>query len=206
MVGVSAVTGYGVGIVHYFREHKRFVRQLQDREAFLIVLDNVNRRLGNSMPLFSQIDRDKILERINRRRAENGEVLDAGIEIIADVGDSTDSTAPTDSLPDSNSEAFATTFDRSRLLNSYDPLQLLKKTRLVRRAPGKPFAKPTRVTRAGTRRGTNFASATNASVRRDASSRKTRYLRRSRTPVRRRKPSSMLFSRLSERPLVLPKR
>ncbi|KAI0660469.1 hypothetical protein C8Q70DRAFT_913228 [Cubamyces menziesii] len=113
VVGVSAVTGYGVGIVHYFREHKRFVRQLQDREAFLIVLDNVNKRLGNSMPLFSQVDRDKILERISRRRAENGEVLDAGIEIVADVGDSTDSTAPTDSLPDSNTSQEDTTRPKS---------------------------------------------------------------------------------------------
>ncbi|KAH9898009.1 hypothetical protein C8Q73DRAFT_683352 [Cubamyces lactineus] len=113
VVGVSAVTGYGVGIVHYFREHRRFARQLQDREAFLLVLDNVNRRLGNSMPLISQSDRDKILEHINKRRAENGEVLDAGIEIVTDVGDSTDSTALTDSLPDPNTSQEGTARPKS---------------------------------------------------------------------------------------------
>ncbi|KAI0361190.1 hypothetical protein OH77DRAFT_1390948 [Trametes cingulata] len=97
VVGVSAATGYGVGIVHYFQQHKQFARQLQDREAFLVVLDNVNRRIGNSLPLFPQVDRDRILERIKKRREESGEVLDAGIEIVTDVGDSTDSTALTDS-------------------------------------------------------------------------------------------------------------
>ncbi|KAI0639796.1 hypothetical protein C8Q77DRAFT_1152743 [Trametes polyzona] len=97
IVGVSAATGYGAGLVHYFREHKRFVRKLEDREAFLVVLDNVNKRLGNPVPLFPQVDRDRIMERIKKRREENGEVLDAGVEIVTDIGDSTDSAALTDS-------------------------------------------------------------------------------------------------------------
>ncbi|KAI8981273.1 hypothetical protein BD414DRAFT_538086 [Trametes punicea] len=96
IVGFSAASGYGIGLVHYFHEHRKFARELQDREAFLLVLDNVNRRLGYSMPLFPRMDRDRILERIKKRREENGEVLDAGIEIVSDIGDSTDSTALTD--------------------------------------------------------------------------------------------------------------
>lgn len=95
IVGVSATAGYGTGVVHYFREHKRFARQLEDREAFLVVLDNVNRRLGNTVPLFPQVDRDRIMHRINKKREENGEVLDGGIEIVSDFADSADSTALT---------------------------------------------------------------------------------------------------------------
>ncbi|KAI0673527.1 hypothetical protein C8Q78DRAFT_1017612 [Trametes maxima] len=97
IVGVSAVSGYGFGILHYASEHKKFARQLQDREAFLVVLDNVNRRMGNNVPLFPQVDRDKILNRIKKRREENGEVLDTGLEIVNDIGDSTDGTALADS-------------------------------------------------------------------------------------------------------------
>ncbi|KAI0652264.1 hypothetical protein C8Q79DRAFT_1005479 [Trametes meyenii] len=96
IVGVSAVSGYGFGILHYANEHKKFARQLQDREAFLVVLDNVNRRMGNNVPLFPQIDRDKILERIKKRREENGEVLDTGVDTVNDFGDSADTTALTD--------------------------------------------------------------------------------------------------------------
>ncbi|KAH9858196.1 hypothetical protein C2E23DRAFT_803051 [Lenzites betulinus] len=99
IVGVSAATGYGAGIVHYFSEHKRFARQLEDREAFLVVLDNVNRRLGNTAPLFPQVDRDRIMERIRKRREEHGEVLDAGVDIVTDINDSTDSTSFTGTPP-----------------------------------------------------------------------------------------------------------
>ncbi|KAL7285204.1 hypothetical protein ACG7TL_000297 [Trametes sanguinea] len=98
IVGVSAASGYGIGLVHYIRQHKNFARQLQDREAFLIALDNVNRRIGNNVPLFPQMDRDRILARVKARREENGEVLDTGVEIVSDIGDSTDSTALTDNL------------------------------------------------------------------------------------------------------------
>ncbi|OSD03574.1 hypothetical protein PYCCODRAFT_1466946 [Trametes coccinea BRFM310] len=98
IVGVSAASGYGIGLVHYIRQHKNFARQLQDREAFLIALDNVNRRIGNNVPLFPQMDRDRILARVKARREENGEVLDTGVEIVSDIGDSTDRTALTDNL------------------------------------------------------------------------------------------------------------
>ncbi|KAI0375397.1 hypothetical protein BV20DRAFT_1048541 [Pilatotrama ljubarskyi] len=123
IVGVSAATGYGVGIVHYFQQHKKFARQLQDREAFLVVLDNVNSRVGNSMPLFPQVDRERILQRIRKRREENGEVLDAGIEIVTDVRDSTDSTALTDSpaRPDESTGSSArakSTWDAIREANA----------------------------------------------------------------------------------------
>ncbi|KAI0330578.1 hypothetical protein GY45DRAFT_1250639 [Cubamyces sp. BRFM 1775] len=113
VVGFSAMAGYGIGLVHYFRQQIRFVRQLDDREAFLLSLDNVNRRLGNPLPVFPQEKRDKIMERIKKRRAENGEVLDAGIEIVTDVGDSTESTALTDSPPDSNSSQEGTARPKS---------------------------------------------------------------------------------------------
>ncbi|CDO73217.1 hypothetical protein BN946_scf185007.g272 [Trametes cinnabarina] len=100
IVGVSAASGYGIGIIHYIRQHKKFAHELQDREAFLLALDNVNRRIGNTVPLFPQLDRDKLLARIRQRRQENGEVLDPGIEIVSDIGDDTDSSAYVDSNPE----------------------------------------------------------------------------------------------------------
>ncbi|EIW64380.1 uncharacterized protein TRAVEDRAFT_158572 [Trametes versicolor FP-101664 SS1] len=102
IVAISASTGYGAGLVHYIREHKRFARQLDDREAFLVALDNVNRRLGNAAPLFPQVDRDRIMDRIKKQREQNGEILDGGIEIVSDFGDSADSTASTGTPSSSN--------------------------------------------------------------------------------------------------------
>ena len=64
IVGVSTLTGYGFGLFQYFRQHTKFARQLDDREAFLVALDNVNKRLGNRGPLFPQLDTSKLLENV----------------------------------------------------------------------------------------------------------------------------------------------
>ncbi|TFK91671.1 hypothetical protein K466DRAFT_643771 [Polyporus arcularius HHB13444] len=94
IVGVSAVSGYGFGLVHYFHEHRNFARQLEDRQAFLLVLENVNKRLGNPNRLFPQLDNNRILERIMKRKQESGEYLAPGVELVGDS--STESLAMTD--------------------------------------------------------------------------------------------------------------
>lgn len=82
VVGVSAVSGYGFGLAHYFREHRKFARQLDDRQAFLLVLENVNKRLGNPNRLFPQLDNNRILESIMKRKQESGEVFAPGDELV----------------------------------------------------------------------------------------------------------------------------
>ncbi|TBU34518.1 hypothetical protein BD311DRAFT_746308 [Dichomitus squalens] len=95
VVTVSAVSGYGIGLWHYFRFHRQFALELEDRQAFLLVLENVNKRLGNQSTLFPQLDERKMFETIMKRKQENGEVLSDGAELLAD----TDSpTAPSDAI------------------------------------------------------------------------------------------------------------
>lgn len=100
LLGVSAVSGYGFGLFHYFREHRNFARQLDDRQTFLLVLDNVNKRLGNPTPLFPQMDSNKILESVMKRKRENGEVLSPGVEIVGDASEhpAADGTMPSPSV------------------------------------------------------------------------------------------------------------
>ena len=98
IIGVAAVSGYGVGILDYFRQHKKFARKLDDREAFLLVLENVNKRLGSQTPLFPQLDNNKILESIMKRREEHGEVLNPGADLLGNPSTITsDAAAPTPS-------------------------------------------------------------------------------------------------------------
>ncbi|KAI0778578.1 hypothetical protein BD413DRAFT_601313 [Trametes elegans] len=92
----ATIIGYGTGLVHYFREQKKFVDQLEDRQAFFIVLDNVNHRLGSATSLLQPNEREKLLERIKQRREQSGEVIDTGVEFVTDFSDSTGSTDPTD--------------------------------------------------------------------------------------------------------------
>ena len=99
---MSAVSGYGFGIFHYFREHRRFARDLDDRQAFLLVLENVNKRMGNPGPLFPQLDSSKILESVMKRKQDHGEVLSPGVELVGDASELfTDgtTTAPTRVAP-----------------------------------------------------------------------------------------------------------
>ena len=98
VVGGSACMGYGAGIFHYFRQHAEFARQLDDRLAFLLVLENVNKRIGNHGSLFPQLDERKMLEAIVKRREEAGEILAPGLELIADADSPTDSVAPSDAI------------------------------------------------------------------------------------------------------------
>ncbi|KAI9060197.1 hypothetical protein FKP32DRAFT_1605585 [Trametes sanguinea] len=154
IVGVSAASGYGIGLVHYIREHKKFARHLQDREAFLIALDNVNRRIGNNAPLFPQMDRDRILARIKARREENGEALDSGVDVVSDIGDSTDSPALSDSpgYHDSASEPQGSTgrpkgaWEAIREANArnsgrHSTWDELRQRHERQRAPGRPQAR-----------------------------------------------------------------
>ncbi|KAI0721236.1 hypothetical protein C8T65DRAFT_631088 [Cerioporus squamosus] len=96
IVGVSAVSGYGFGLAHYFRKHREFARELDDRQAFLLVLENVNKRLGNPNRLFPQLDNNRILESVMKRKQESGEVLAPGVELI---GDSTPESLTNGSTP-----------------------------------------------------------------------------------------------------------
>ncbi|EJF67044.1 hypothetical protein DICSQDRAFT_47689 [Dichomitus squalens LYAD-421 SS1] len=98
VVTVSAVSGYGIGLWHYFRFHRQFARELEDRQAFLLVLENVNKRLGNQSTLFPQLDERKMFETIMKRKQENGEVLSDGAELLADADPPTDGVAPSDAI------------------------------------------------------------------------------------------------------------
>ena len=90
VVGVSAVSGYGFGLFHYFRQHRKFAQQLDDRQAFLLVLENVNRRLGNQSSLFPKLEEQKMFETIMKRKQENGEVLSPDVEFVPDSDPTTD--------------------------------------------------------------------------------------------------------------------
>ena len=84
VVGGSACMGYGAGIFHYFRRHAEFARQLDDRLAFLLVLENVNKRTGNRAQLFQKLDLDKLIEDVKKRRAEHGETFSPDTELVTD--------------------------------------------------------------------------------------------------------------------------
>ncbi|KAM5530800.1 hypothetical protein V8D89_015541 [Ganoderma adspersum] len=94
IVGVSAVSGYGFGLFHYFRQHRKFAQQLDDRQAFLLVLENVNKRLGNQGTLFPKLEEQKMFETIMKRKRENGEVLSPDVEFVPDSDSTTDGVAP----------------------------------------------------------------------------------------------------------------
>ncbi|KAI1793943.1 hypothetical protein LXA43DRAFT_884595 [Ganoderma leucocontextum] len=94
VVGVSAVSGYGFGLFHYFRQHRKFAENLDDRQAFLLVLENVNKRLGNQSSLFPQLEEQKLFETIMNRKQENGEVLSPDVEFVPDTDSTTDGVAP----------------------------------------------------------------------------------------------------------------
>ena len=84
--------------MQYFGQHKKFARQLDDRQAFLLVLENVNKRIGNHGPLFPQLDERKTLEAVVKRREEAGEILAPGLELVADADSPTDSVAPSGAI------------------------------------------------------------------------------------------------------------
>ena len=94
IMGASSLAGYGVGVYEYFRWHKNFTRQLDDRQAFPLVLENVNKRMGNAQPLFPSLDRNKMLDDIMKRKHEHGEVLSPGAELLGDT-----SSAPPERTP-----------------------------------------------------------------------------------------------------------
>lgn len=94
VVGVSAVSGYGFGLFHYFREHRKFAQQLDDRQAFLLVLENVNKRLGNHGSLFPQLEEQKMFDTIMKRKQEHGEVLSPDVEFVPDSDSTTEGVAP----------------------------------------------------------------------------------------------------------------
>ncbi|PIL31578.1 hypothetical protein GSI_06280 [Ganoderma sinense ZZ0214-1] len=93
IVGVSALSGYGFGLFHYFRQHRKFAQQLDDRQAFLLVLENVNKRLGNQGSLFPKLEEQKMFETIMKRKQENGEVLSPDVEFFPDSDSTTDGVA-----------------------------------------------------------------------------------------------------------------
>ncbi|KAI0756609.1 hypothetical protein C8Q80DRAFT_1092079 [Daedaleopsis nitida] len=105
VVTVSAVSGYGAGLFHYFHRHQAFARQLDDRQAFLLCLENVNERLGSPTPLFPQMDHKKMLESVKKRKEESGEVLSAGVELVGDISEpSSDAPTFSNALPTKASE------------------------------------------------------------------------------------------------------
>ena len=94
VVGVSAVSGYGFGLFHYFRGHSKFAQQLDDRQAFLLVLENVNKRLGNHGSLFPQLEEQKMFDIIMKHKQQHGEVLSPDVEFVPGSDSTTDGVAP----------------------------------------------------------------------------------------------------------------
>lgn len=96
---MAGSVGYGVGLASYFRAHDKFARQLDDRQAFLLVLENVNRRLGNPAPLFPQLDTNKILEDVVKRKEERGEFLSPAAELLGETSPASPENPPPERPP-----------------------------------------------------------------------------------------------------------
>ncbi len=204
ILGVSAVSGYGFGLFHYFRQHRKFAQTLDDRQAFLLVLENVNKRLGNHGSLFPQLEEQKMLETIMKRKQENGEVLSPDVEFIPDSDSDSTTGSLGQSLAARSQPARGESIFPSSIRLSMRAYVQLERTPLPNhRAPGRRFAKQTQRTLGGTHLGTSSANDMSVSAYRnqgESPSNRTRIRPpKSRTPARRHRSSLMTSSRRSGR-------